>query len=521
MKLTRFERKILAAIVIAAVTPLFGALVLGRSALREAYQVGVNARVRAELDRGLALYRDYFVALRSAAEVEADALADDDALQAAYAAGIADAARARIVALLSRFPDVAAVQVHAADGAVFASARDESRMGADKRPLEIERPLGTGAGGVAVTVTAVAPAQRFLDYQRSGELVEVYGQLERGSGEVAGFYLVVYMGFLLSVIVVALAVGIVISRRVTRRVAQLAEATRAVGQGDLTVQVPTDLRDEIGELTRAFNEMVRDIHNARGRIEYLQRIGAWQEFARRLAHEIKNPLTPIQLAIQEVDRSYAGDDAAFRSRLHDARSIIEEEVATLRRLTAEFSTFAKLPEAELAPADLGVFLRDVARSLTALAEELRGDGPAAEVRTQIAADALPVAIDAMMLKRALDNLVRNAIQAQRGTDTGKPARVLIRTAREHRYAVLEVLDAGLGVPERDRQRVFDPYFTTKSDGTGLGLPIVKKVVLEHHGEITCTEGELGGAAFRILLPLAGPAGPSPAQPLASEGGASV
>jgi two-component system, NtrC family, nitrogen regulation sensor histidine kinase NtrY len=501
MKLTRFERKILVAIVIAAVTPLLGALVLGRTVLREAYEVGVNERVRGELERGLGVYRDHFVTLRGAAQQAADAMADDDKLRAALAASDGTQANRRLGELLARYPDVAAITLRSAQGPTLAEVRESGRSGPAMRALEIERSIMTEQGAGTLLLVAVAPAQRFLDYQRAGELVEVYRRLEKGSGEVAAFYLVVYMGFLLSVIVIALAVGIVISRRVTRRVALVAEATRAVGQGDLSVHVPTDSSDEIGELTRSFNEMVRDMQHSRGRIEYLQRIGAWQEFARRLAHEIKNPLTPIQLAIQEVDRSYSGDNEAFRKRLQDARSIIEEEVATLRRLTTEFSTFAKLPEAELAPADLSVFLRESSRSLTALADELRADGPAIEVRAQTAAESLPVAIDAMMLKRALDNLVRNAIQAQLGAKDARPIRVLVRTAREHAHAVLEVLDAGPGIPERDRQRVFDPYFTTKSDGTGLGLPIVKKVVLEHDGEITCGESEFGGAAFRILLPL--------------------
>ncbi len=500
MKLSRFERKILAAIVVAAVMPLVGALVLGRAALREAYQVGVNPHVRAQLERGLGVYRDHFVALRKNANEVASAIAADYALHDALVRHDLRAAQARLPALLTQYSDVASIVVQDEAGGTLAEAHDPTRAGPLLRPLEITRPFGAAGLGSAC-ITVAAPAQPFFDYQRAGELVEVYRQLERGKGQVAAFYLVVYMGFLLSVIVIALAVGTVISRRVTRRVALLAAATRRLGAGDLDVHVPTDVNDEIGELTRSWNDMVRDMKQARSRIEYLQRIGAWQEFARRLAHEIKNPLTPIQLAIQEISRSYPGDDAKFKQRLEDARAIIEEEVATLRRLTSEFSTFAKLPEATLAPADLNDFLRDAVRSFDALLEDQKAGLPGVEVSTDAALVALPVQIDAMMLKLALDNLVRNALQALTDRPAGVAPRVLVRTAREGRDAVLEVQDSGPGVPERDRQRVFDPYFTTKSEGTGLGLPIVKKVVLEHHGEITCSEGELGGAAFRIRLPL--------------------
>jgi nitrogen fixation/metabolism regulation signal transduction histidine kinase len=503
MSWTRFERKILAAIVVAAVMPLLGALVLGRAVLREAYQVGVNTRVREQLERGLNVYRDHFVALRTNAGEVATAIGEDWVVRQALASADNAALQRRLPLLMTRYSQVARIVVHDALGNTLATTQEPSRLGEGTRLLDITQPLPDLATAVTLDVTVAAPSRPFDDYQRAGELAVVYRQLEKGKGQVAGFYLAVYMGFLLSVIVIALAVGIVISRRVTRRISLLADATRRVGGGDLEVQVPTDLRDEIGELTRDFNEMVRDIRESRGRIEYLQRIGAWQEFARRLAHEIKNPLTPIQLAIQEVHRSYPGDDATFKRRLQDARDIIEEEVATLRRLTSEFSTFAKLPEATLQPADLNDFLRDSSRSLQAVVDELRDDNTSLQLCCEASGGSLPVRIDAMMLKRALDNLVRNAAQALREhpPSGGTERMIVVRTSRVAADAILEVLDNGPGVAARDRQRVFDPYFTTKSEGTGLGLPIVKKVVLEHDGEISCSESDWGGAAFRIRLPL--------------------
>jgi nitrogen fixation/metabolism regulation signal transduction histidine kinase len=502
----RFERKLLAAIVVATMMPLVGALVLGQGALREAYQVGVNPRVREELDRSLGLYRTYFTVLRKHADETAEAIGSDWALRAAFESGDRAALGARLNGLLEDYTDVARIELSNATGQLLGAVTATARVQSDTRQLQIERSLGD-LPGAKLRVTITAPTRPFLDYQRAGELVEVYRRLERGGGQVAGFYIVVYTAFLLSVIVAALAVGIVMARRVTRRVSLLADATRRVGSGDLQVQVPTDTADEIGELTNDFNTMVRDLRESRERIEYLQRIGGWQEFARRLAHEIKNPLTPIQLAIQEVHKSYPGGDLRFDKRLNEARSIIEEEVATLRRLTAEFSTFAKLPEASLAHADLNDFVRDASRSFETIVE-VRAHEPAAgapeqnaiDVRVELATRRLPVQIDTMMLKLCLENLVRNAVEALR--DLEGPQRVLVRLGLRRDRALLEVHDTGPGVPAGDRQRIFDPYFTTKTDGTGLGLPIVKKVVLEHHGSIVCEESELGGAVFRIELPLA-------------------
>jgi two-component system nitrogen regulation sensor histidine kinase NtrY len=343
-------------------------------------------------------------------------------------------------------------------------------------------------------------------------VVDVFRHLEGSTTYVSSFYLAAYVTLLLSVVVVALAVGMVISRRVTRRIVVLADATQRVGRGDLSVEVPIDDKDEVAELTRAFNAMVRDIRTSRDRIEYLQRVGAWQEMAKRLAHEIKNPLTPIQLAVQELHRAYRGDDPKYRRTLDDVRDIVEEEVTTLRRLVKEFGEFARLPEPELELSDLGTFARDTIRGLdpAALARE---DGAArpglatAELRLEIDERSdLAVKIDAQMLRRCLDNLVRNAVQAlaaTRGTSE-HGGHVIVAARRDHDDAVLEVRDDGPGVPPAARERVFDPYFTTRQEGTGLGLAIVKKVVLEHGGTISCDEAEEGGAAFRIRLPSASP-----------------
>ena len=499
MKFSRFERKILLAIAAVAVVPLLGALLLGQRALREAYEVGVNPRVGTQLRQGLALYREHFALLKQGAGEVAGSIAADHTLSVAAAARDPGAAETRLTALLAQHPTVERIALHDPAGRELARVERDASHEPEVRRLQLERGLaGTPPPG-GVEVTVVAPSAPFRAYQRAGELVEVYSRLESESALLSGYYLVVYMGFLLSVIVAALAVGVAISRRVTRRVSLVAQATTRVGAGDLNVQVPSTSDDEIGDLTKAFNAMVRDLRDSRSRIDYLQRISAWQDFARRLAHEIKNPLTPIQLAMQEVHRSYSGGDDAYRKRLQDAAAIVEEEVTTLRRLVGEFSAFAKLPQATLDPADLGDFVRELGRSLPAVLQEQQAALPV-EVECSAGSAPLPVEIDAMMLKLAVDNLARNSIQAlhQAGRAGGH---VWVRASREGEHAVLEVSDDGPGVPEHARARVFDPYYTTKAEGTGLGLAIVKKVVLEHRGEIECSARTAGGAVFRIELPL--------------------
>jgi two-component system nitrogen regulation sensor histidine kinase NtrY len=275
-------------------------------------------------------------------------------------------------------------------------------------------------------------------------------------------------------------------------------------------------RDEVAGLARAFNSMVLEVKECRDRIVYLEKISGWQDVARRLAHEIKNPLTPIQLAVEECHSKYGGEDGKMQKLLDTTLEIVTEEVGTLRRLVSEFSDFARLPPARLAEADLETLLGEVQLTLERLGLGTEpGDlmltpsgGQAIPVRVSVEptverskAGGAPVlvAVDRQMLRKALDNLARNAVQAIRAS--GKGFRVLIHaTQLEDKRVAIDVDDDGPGVPEDARARIFDPYFTTRTEGTGLGLAIVKKIVVEHGGAISCDAAPIGGARFRIVLP---------------------
>jgi two-component system nitrogen regulation sensor histidine kinase NtrY len=301
-------------------------------------------------------------------------------------------------------------------------------------------------------------------------------------------------------------VGSLLARGVSRRVARLERATRAVAGGDLSVRVPETGNDELGELARAFNRMLREVETSRARIEYLQRISAWQEMARRLAHEIKNPLTPIQLAVQDIHRRYAGGEPEFRKLLDTTLEVVEEEVGTLRRLVTEFSDFARLPQAELERADLGDYLRELAeRPLLLESDGATDDGGASIAAVNVEFDVpktpFPVLLDKQMLRRVLVNLVSNAAQAADGK-RASPAHIRVRLTPEGAHYHLDVEDDGPGIPKELREAVFDPYVTTKTAGTGLGLAIVKKIVVEHRGTISASESKLGGACLRVRLPAA-------------------
>jgi two-component system nitrogen regulation sensor histidine kinase NtrY len=221
-----------------------------------------------------------------------------------------------------------------------------------------------------------------------------------------------------------------------------------------------------------------------------QKVAAWGEVARKLAHEIKNPLTPIQLSAQRVRKAYLKSAPDFEKVLTECTAAIVDEVEALKNLVDEFAQFARMPPANLAPGSLHDVI-DQALSLY--------DGLFANVRIdrRLAPDLPPLRLDANQMKRVLINLVDNAIQA-----TEEKGTVVIATEfdRAQSRARLSVADDGPGIPPEDRDRLFVPHFSTRKRGSGLGLAIVSRIVQEHRGAIRVEDNQPQGARFVVELP---------------------
>ncbi len=348
----------------------------------------------------------------------------------------------------------------------------------------------------AVFLVDATMEQRYL---AAGETFSTYKALvEAPPNYLKNRFVTVYLAILSVGVLLSVLGGIALSRRLIRRIHELSSATRKVADGDLSVRVNSGSEDEVGELVESFNSMVSELSMSRARIEYLQKISAWQEMARRLAHEIKNPLTPIQLAAQQLMEKYAGDDPKFGRLLEQSTEIIKEEVATLRRLTSDFASFAKLPEIVPEEVDLREFLDECRSSLEPVAEHT-----GVAVSFASCPEGITVRIDRIMMKRVIDNLVRNAAEAI-PSDGPEPPRITVsarlRKTRKKVEAEIRVEDNGPGILPEHHPSIFDPYFTTKSEGTGLGLAISKKIVLEHGGRIWMDEKTTKGAAFVVAVP---------------------
>jgi nitrogen fixation/metabolism regulation signal transduction histidine kinase len=506
------ERRLALVILLTAMLPLVGALVLAAKLMDYAAGVWLPPEVDQQLERGIDLYKTYIRSVKDDMKHQADAISSDVALREAAARHDPAECSKALEALFPRYEQLVSLKVEDEDARTL-GARDRGRPvdDANERTLPVPRSLVDTEGTSTLVATFAFDRRYEKELSEAGTIHDDYTQLRNDRTGVYRPYYLAFAVILGITVVLTVVVGFMLARPFTRRIRQLAGAIDEVAAGNLDVRVPVVGADELTDLATVFNRMLTDMQQSRARIEYLQRIGAWQEMAQRLAHEIKNPLTPIQLAVQECHRKYAGEDKRFRALLDTTLEIVEEEVGTLRRLVGNFSSFARLPHAELKDASLRDFLRECSETLghlgTPLAEEGAEDmfvSSDVTIRWEVPHEDIEVAIDKQMMRRVLVNLVRNAVQAIRGAklDGEARGRVVVRAEKRADGADLRVEDDGPGVPDVSRERVFDPYFTTKAEGTGLGLAIVKKIVVEHNGTISVRRSEaLGGAAFVVSLPL--------------------
>jgi nitrogen fixation/metabolism regulation signal transduction histidine kinase len=246
-------------------------------------------------------------------------------------------------------------------------------------------------------------------------------------------------------------------------------------------------------LARSFNHMTAQLATQRDQLVQSERVAAWRELARRLAHELKNPLFPLQLTVENLTRARALPEAEFDEVFRESTATLSAEIANLKTIIGRFSDFSKMPKPELERVDA----RDVLERVRSLYEGVASREAKIDFEMKIASGPMPLMVDPELLHRALSNLVLNAMDAMPNggklTLGAQPAEDKIE---------IRVSDTGEGLTQEECERLFTPYYTTKTHGTGLGLAIVQSVVADHGGAIA-VEGRTGsGATFIITLPKA-------------------
>jgi signal transduction histidine kinase len=318
-----------------------------------------------------------------------------------------------------------------------------------------------------------------------GSSVRPYIELNRRLRGIA--LLVGGAAMLLTVLISSWAAG-----RVTRPVEQLAAAARSVAAGDLAVQVEIRSNDELRELAEAFNRMTRELREQSDRLVQAERVAAWRELARRLAHELKNPLFPLQLTVENLVRAHAQNPQIFEEMFRESTATLLAEIENLKSTIARFSEFSRMPQPNFQQLDLNDLVRQVARVFQAQWQS----GGKIQCRLELDKNLPAIAGDYDLLHRAVSNLVLNAMDAMPAG--GTLTLVTLMSAGDR--VRLEVRDTGTGLTPEECQRLFTPYYTTKQHGTGLGLAIVQSIVSDHYGTINVRSGTGEGTVFTIELP---------------------
>jgi len=318
------------------------------------------------------------------------------------------------------------------------------------------------------------------------------------------------------VAVMGLLFGLILSwwgaARVTRPVQKLAEGAREVSAGNWAARVNVRGRNEIGQLALAFNRMTEQLSEQRERLVQAERVAAWRELARRLAHELKNPLFPLQTTVENLQRAKEQSPEQFDEVFRESTGILLSEIENLKKIIGRFSDFAKMPQPELGPVNLNETVRGVVKLFESQFSAV-GRPP---ITPELHLDEQPPTIqaDEALVRRAIENLVLNAMDAMPSGGV-----LMLRTTHQNGDVDLEVSDTGTGLTPEECDRLFTPYYTTKQHGTGLGLAIVQSVVSDHGGRIW-VESEAGvGTSFHIHLPVKPSvrSAPAPAEAAVAEG----
>jgi len=332
----------------------------------------------------------------------------------------------------------------------------------------------TGRQGELLGVLLLGSPQR--------ELVLLRRQILKTAGIVA-----------LAAILIGLLVSWWVSKRITRPVEELANGARDVASGRWDTQIDVQGKDEVGQLAGAFNDMTRTLAAQKEKLVQTERVAAWRELARRLAHELRNPLFPMQITLENLQRARQLGPTQFQEVFNEATATLKAELANLNSIVGRFSDFSQMPAPNFARVNVNETLRNAVRLFE---PQFTAVGKPAITTEYFLTESLPeVDADPDLLHRAFQNLVLNALDAMPAGGT-----LTLRTSDGEDAVKIEVSDTGKGLTPEECSRLFTPYYTTKQQGTGLGLAIVQSVIADHHGTIAVSSDEGRGATFRIQLP---------------------
>jgi two-component system nitrogen regulation sensor histidine kinase NtrY len=388
-------------------------------------------------------------------------------------------------------PDFAPAELTDAGGAVPQADRYESLIEQSKQ--QPQRPVI----GTINWSADPASAETFHAIPLTGRNNELLGILLVGSSRRELVLLTQRIEWIAaSVGAAALLIALLLiwwfSARITHPVEELAVAAREVASGRWDARIDVRTYDEVGQLATAFNDMTRTLGVQKERLLQTERVAAWRELARRLAHELRNPLFPLQITVENLQRARQLDHEQFMEVFTESTATLKTELANLNSIVARFSDFSKMPTPRFERMNVNESLHEVLRLFDAQFNEV---GKPAITRELFLKEGLPeIDGDPELLHRAFQNVVLNAVDAMPAGGT-----LTLRTSDLDGKIRVEIADTGNGLTPEESARLFTPYYTTKPQGTGLGLAIVQSVVSDHHGTVSISSEEGRGTTIRIDL----------------------
>jgi len=321
----------------------------------------------------------------------------------------------------------------------------------------------------------------YINLQHFGQQREFENQIQK--------FLVAIINVFILLLAISIILAIFISNWLTAPLRILQTSFSKVKFGKHNEQIEYDKEDEIGALVKDYNKKLEELEFAAQQLAKNEREMAWREMAKQVAHEIKNPLTPMKLSIQQLLRSYNPEDPNSEDKLKRVAHSVIEQIDALTKIANEFSTFAKMPNPNNEKVELIQLINGV--------KELFADIDGSKISIETEFDELYINGDKDQFVRVFNNLIKNALQAIPADRNGK---VEISILKQKEMAQISIRDNGVGIDESKRFKIFVPYFTTKSNGTGLGLAMVKQIIENHNGTIDFESLEGSGTVFRIEIP---------------------
>jgi nitrogen fixation/metabolism regulation signal transduction histidine kinase len=302
-----------------------------------------------------------------------------------------------------------------------------------------------------------------------------------------------YILFSFPVLLIAILVSFLLTDEIIKPVANLEQATKRIAEGDFSFRILTRTRDELSTLAASFNRMISELETSRNKLIQAEKISAWKEIAQRLAHEIKNPLTPIKLSAQRLLRKYKSDPESLNDVLEPSISAIINEVDNLNQLLTDFREFTKLPDPSPEPTEMKELVEEVISIYRNLSQKVVFHYLSLNNDTV-------VKVDSNQIRQVFANLIKNAVQAMpEGGEISIITDFISKNANQ--YFRIQMRDTGIGMDEDIQDKIFEPYFSTKKGGVGLGLSIVERIIFDHNGDIWFETKKGSGTTFFIDLPL--------------------